>query len=145
MILSPQVKSSLPAEFCTVTIVTAANERRPGARRYPRGMRLLRHGDFERVYREGRRHFSANLTVFYLGRPAGDHARIGFTVSRALGGAVDRNGMKRRLREAVRITRPPTELGVDIVINPKRSLLTADFQDVVREVARAFTVIEQKL
>lgn len=145
MILPSQVKSSLPAEFCTVNSVSAADERRPGARRYPRGMRLLRHGDFERVYREGRRHFSANLTVFYLGRAAGDQPRIGFTVSRALGGAVDRNRMKRRLREAVRITRPPAELGVDIVINPKKSLLTADFQDVVREVGRAFTVIEQKL
>lgn len=145
MILPPQVKSSLPAEFCTVTIVSAAHERRTGARRYPRGMRLLRHDDFERVYRQGRRHFSANLTVFYLGRAGEGHARIGFTVSRALGGAVDRNRMKRRLREAVRITRPPAELGVDIVINPKKSLLTADFQDVLREVGRAFAVIEQKL
>lgn len=127
-----------------VTLVSARNQLSPGARRYPRGMRLLRHDDFERVYSEGRRHFSANLTAFYLKRGSRDQARVGFTVSRALGGAVDRNRMKRRLREAVRISQPPAGLGVDIVINPKRSLLKADFSDVLKEVQRAFSTIEQK-
>src|SRR6202140_4326396 len=37
--------------------------------RFPRTARLLRHADFERVYKQGRRHFSANLTVFYWPRP----------------------------------------------------------------------------
>ena len=70
--------------------------------------------------------------------------RIGFTVGRVLGGAVERNRMKRRLREAVRLSRPvPVE--ADVVINPKKSLLTADFADVLNEVRRAFAVIEQKL
>jgi ribonuclease P protein component len=132
--------------------------------RFPREARLLRHADFERVYKEGRRHFSATLTVFYLGkaleRPRDESPRqaeisiahkpqqgmrVGFTVSRALGGAVQRNRMKRRLREAVRLTRPAAGVAADVVINPKKSLLTADFASVVREVNRAFDVIEQKL
>ena len=71
--------------------------------------------------------------------------RIGFTVSRALGGAVQRNRMKRRLREAVRLTRPPQGPSADVVINPKKSLLTVDFAAVVNEVSRAFVVIEEKL
>jgi ribonuclease P protein component len=71
--------------------------------------------------------------------------RIGFTVSRALGGAVQRNRMKRRLREAVRMTRPVAGVAADVVINPKKSLLAADFADVLNEVRRAFGVIEQKL
>jgi ribonuclease P protein component len=53
--------------------------------------------------------------------------------------------MKRRLREAVRLTRPALGANVDVVINPKKSLLTIDFAVVVNEVARAFVVIEQKL
>jgi len=129
----------------------------PGAGKggFPRSARLLRHADFERVYKLGRRHFSASMTVFYWPRTeavaAGAKAavasglRIGFTVGRALGGAVQRNRMKRRLREAVRLTRPPAGVNADVVINPKKSLLTVEFAAVVNEVSRAFVVIEQKL
>jgi ribonuclease P protein component len=118
--------------------------------RFPRAARLLRHADFERVYKQGRRHFSASMTVFYWPRPAADSSgaaglRVGFTVGRALGGAVQRNRMKRRLREAVRMTRPAQGVDADVVINPKKSLLTTDFAAVVNEVTRAFGVIEQKL
>jgi ribonuclease P protein component len=117
--------------------------------RFPRTARLLRHADFERVYKQGRRHFSASMTVFYWPRQAADSSasglRVGFTVGRALGGAVQRNRMKRRLREAVRMTRPAEGVEADVVINPKKSLLTTDFAAVVNEVTRAFGVIEQKL
>ena len=132
---------------------------------FPRTARLLRHADFERVYKQGRRHFSASMTVFYWERveaaaerldekragapapqvPAPHGLRIGFTVGRALGGAVQRNRMKRRLREAVRLTRPMAAANADVVINPKKSLLTVDFSVVVSEVRRAFEVIEQKM
>jgi ribonuclease P protein component len=70
---------------------------------------------------------------------------VGFTVGRALGGAVQRNRMKRRLREAVRMSLPQPGVAADVVINPKKSLLTADFAAVLNEVSRAFAVIEQKL
>jgi ribonuclease P protein component len=131
---------------------------------FPRSGRLLRHADFERVYKQGRRHFSASMTVFYLLRaiaePRGQAARrgrggqecpphtgprVGFTVGRALGGAVVRNRMKRRLREAVRLAQRAGAGDVDVVINPKKSLLAADFQAVLNEVQRAFVVIEQKV
>ena len=36
--------------------------------KFPRSVRLLRHADFERVYKQGRRHFAAHMTVFYLAR-----------------------------------------------------------------------------
>ena len=89
------------------------------------------------------------MTVFYLQRQdvteTGAGLRVGFTVGRALGGAVQRNRMKRRLREAVRLTRPVTKMPVDVVINPKKIVLTADFDSIVNEVRRAFVVLEQKL
>lgn len=112
---------------------------------FPKAARLLRHADFERVYKEGRRHFSASLTVFYLPRRAGETGgtRVGFTVGRALGGAVVRNRMKRRLREAVRLTRPAVGPNADVVINPKKSLMAAEFEAVVNEVRRAFVVVEK--
>ncbi|MGA7474562.1 MAG: ribonuclease P protein component [Candidatus Sulfotelmatobacter sp.] len=126
------------------------------AARFPRTARLLRHADFERVYKQGRRHFSASMTVFYWPRPEADAKtqtgvpapqgiRVGFTVGRVLGGAVQRNRIRRRLRETVRMSRPVGGVAADVVINPKKSSLTADFADVLSEVRRAFAVIEQKL
>lgn len=128
--------------------------------RFPRTARLLRHADFERVYKLGRRHFSASMTVFYMPRqeemPKTNvsarlmtgpkrEVRVGFTVGRTLGGAVQRNRMKRRLREAVRLSRRAVDMPVDVVINPKKSLLATDFAAVLNEVSRAFVVIEEKL
>ena len=71
--------------------------------------------------------------------------RVGFTVSKALGGAVQRNRMKRRLREAVRLNGLSPDMDADIVINPKRSLLAADFAELRNQVAKAFVVIEKTL
>jgi len=111
---------------------------------FPRSARLLRHADLEQVYKRGKRHFSALMTVFFLAREQDGGMRVGFTVGKVLGGAVVRNRMKRRLREAVRLEgfRP---MAVDVVINPKKSLLDAEFLLVRKEVGRAFQVIEQKL
>lgn len=140
----------------TVSVPEASNEGiepRKANAAFPRSSRLLRHADFERVYKQGRRHFSASMTVFYLERKLADPAttpavsglRIGFTVGRALGGAVQRNRMKRRLREAVRLTRPQPGPHVDVVINPKKAVLTAEFDAILNEVRQAFVVIERKL
>jgi ribonuclease P protein component len=115
---------------------------------FPRGLsrsgRLLKHSDFDRVYKQGRRHFSSHMTVFYL-RQAEGGARVGFTVGRVLGGAVERNRIKRRLREAVRQRRSVLKGAVDVVINPKKSVLTLKFSVVLEEVGRALDVIAKKL
>jgi len=135
----------------TASVPEASNQDRtpPRVKRnLPRPARLLKHADFERVYKQGRRHFSTSMTVFYLARPETEGAaglRIGFTVGRALGGAVQRNRMKRRLREAVRLIRPATAPSADVVINPKKSLLNTDFEAVQNEIRRAFVVIDGKL
>jgi ribonuclease P protein component len=105
---------------------------------FPRTRRLLKHADFDRVYRQGRRQFADHVTVFYLWREDSAGARVGFTVGKALGGAVQRNRIRRRLREAVRLSLPGLNAAVDVVLNPKKSALTADFADLGAEVARAF-------
>jgi ribonuclease P protein component len=118
---------------------------------FPRAARLLKHSDFERVYKQGRRHFSSHMTVFYLRQAEGalpeKSTRVGFTVGRVLGGAVERNRIKRRLREAVRQRRGVLAGAdaVDVVINPKKSVLTVEFSKVLEEVGRALEAIAKKV
>ncbi len=114
----------------------------PAHVRLSRDRRLLKHADFERVYRHGRRHFAAHMTVFALSRETGAGPRIGFTVSRALGGSVQRNRIRRRLREAVRSNLQKLRAAVDVVINPKKSAIDAEFLLLQTEVAAAFQKIE---
>jgi len=74
----------------------------PGKRR--RRGRLSRSGDFERVYREGRSHANRFLVLYAFPRGESDgeqdQVRLGISVSRKVGGAVERNAVKRGLREA---------------------------------------------
>ncbi len=116
--------------------------------KFPKTAHLLKHADFQCVYQNGKRHFAGNMTVFFLRRvPESGIAgpRIGFTVGRVLGKAVDRNRIRRRVREAVRARLELLSgLAVDVVINPKRSVLKAEFSDVAKEVEAAFGVIRQR-
>jgi ribonuclease P protein component len=74
----------------------------PGGRR-KRG-RLSRSGDFDRVYREGQSHANRFLVLYTFPRgeaePGEEDTRLGISVSRKVGGAVERNAVKRALREA---------------------------------------------
>jgi ribonuclease P protein component len=79
--------------------------------------RLSRSGEFERVYREGRSHASRHLVVYAFPRPDdGGGPRLGVSVGRKLGGAVERNRVKRLLREAFWATADELHAGLDFVI-----------------------------
>jgi ribonuclease P protein component len=87
--------------------------------RFPAALRLKRSGDFQRVYDNGRRSGDAHLLLFALPNPAG-LTRAGFSVSRKHGGAVQRNRLKRLLREAFRLNRHLLPAGIDFVLIPRQ-------------------------
>ena len=79
--------------------MAATGER--GGRRRARRQRLSRSAEFDRVYREGRSHASRHLVLYAFPREEADEeARLGVSVGRKVGGAVERNRVKRLLREA---------------------------------------------
>ncbi len=100
------------------------SNRRP--RGFPRACRLLRRADYDRVYKDGRRRTSQHFVVFYR-TSSGDTTRLGISVKRALGGAVLRNRIRRRIREIFRTHRQEIAAGWDIVIHPRSAVATADF------------------
>jgi ribonuclease P protein component len=72
-----------------------------GGRRRSRRQRLSRSAEFDRVYREGRSHANRYLVVYSFPREADDaDPRLGVSVGRKVGGAVERNRVKRLLRAA---------------------------------------------
>jgi ribonuclease P protein component len=115
--------------------------------KFPKSRRLLKHSDFQRVYKNGRRRFTGNVTVFYLrrdGPEAGSGPRVGFTVGKVLGGSVERNRIRRRMREAARVSPQACDGPVDVVFNPRKSVLTLSFAELVAEVARGLRLAEQR-
>jgi len=110
--------------------------RDPGGREsYPRTARLLRSSEFERVYREGRRRASRQFAVFARATAAGQPTRFGVSVKRALGTAVTRNRIRRRIREIVRRERNELPAGWDVVIHPRASVAEAEFKALSGELA----------
>ncbi len=121
-------------------------------------MRLLKRAEYEAVYGAGQRRSSPQFSVFFrahvalpkeaTGREpsregsstaapaARNTSRFGISVKKALGGAVVRNRIKRRIREILRRNRTEIPTGWDIVIHPRVTVAKAAFAPLEAELVR---------
>jgi ribonuclease P protein component len=97
--------------------------------------RLSRSAEFERVYRESRSHGNRYLVLYAFPRDDDGGVRLGLTVARNVGGAVERNRVKRLLREAFDAEGATVPANHDVVIKARpdvRELAEREGLDAVR-------------
>jgi len=117
-------------------VAAAIPETKAHALRFRKSNRILRTSDFQRAYTQGKRIAGQYFTAFCLKVPSNTGPRFGFTTPRALGKAVVRNRLKRRLREMIRLRLFEFAPEWDIVINPRRAASEATHADLGRELDR---------
>ena len=113
-------------------------------------LRLRKHADYQRVYTSSRKQFSRQMAFFYSLRPESRRSdtrgpRVGLTVGKVLGNAVERNCIKRRLRECVRRHAATMTYPVDVILHPRRSVLLQEPVKLDAEVAQIFRTIQSAL
>jgi ribonuclease P protein component len=116
-----------------------------------KGARLRKHSDYQRAYAASRKRQSALMSWFLAPQPAGDGGnggptdpplgpRVGQSAGKVLGKAHERNRIKRRMREALRRHVELLPRGFDLILHPRRTVLTVEFAKLEAEVVR---ILEQ--
>jgi ribonuclease P protein component len=107
------------------------------------GARLQRHADYQRAYAGSRKRQSASMSWFqarqtpaYTGATLPPGPRVGLTAGKVLGKAHERNRIKRRMREALRRHIELLPEGFDLILHPRRVVLTLEFEKLEAEVVR---------
>ena len=105
--------------------------------------RLRKHADYQRAYKASRKRQSASMSWFlapqqpaYPGAAAPTGPRVGLTAGKVMGKAHERNRLKRRMREALRRHVDLLPQGCDLILHPRRSVLTVEFAKLEAEVVR---------
>ena len=117
--------------------------RRESTRQSLSGSRLRKHADYQRAYAAGRKRHSGSMSWFLAPQPAVDGVlappagpRVGLTAGKVLGKAHERNRIKRRMREALRRHVDLLPAGFDLILHPRRTVLTMEFAKLEAEVVR---------
>lgn len=101
------------------------------------------------VLKSGRRFRGKYVSIVYLSRPAVEGIRVGFTASKSIRSAVDRNRMKRLMRETFRkksnrILSRDTKTGLDIVLLCSQTSPTISLKDIENDFDKFLDTITQE-
>ena len=135
--MSPEGRTRLTVEIGSVGGVDAEGSGRLQGARFPPASRIRHSSEIRALFMRGKRRRTAHLDVFLAASPA-SRPRVGIVVGKHGHGSVERNKLKRRLRELAR-TRvlPPlwhAQLQVDVLLRARREAYQASFLELGQEV-----------
>jgi len=96
---------------------------------------LKKSHDFKKVIEGGSREIMETITIYRLPNQSGK-TRTGISVTKKTGGSVQRNLVKRRIREAIRENAAELPAGEDIVIIARRGTKRASYEDIARDIRK---------
>jgi len=99
---------------------------------FGRHLRITKKRDYLTVYKQGARSYSEHFTIVAC-RSEMDTSRLGITVSKKVGNAVERNRIRRLVREFFRLNRSRLSVRQDIVIIANKNIGSLTYQDVCAE------------
>jgi ribonuclease P protein component len=112
----------------------------PDKRQSMAGARLRKHADYQRAYAASRKKQSSSMSWFLAPQPleiaGAAGSRIGLTAGKVLGKAHERNRIKRRMREVLRRHLEIVPVGFDLILHPRRTVLTMEFAKLEAEIVR---------
>ena len=94
-----------------------------------RKLRLRKKQDFGKVYRHGRSFANAQFVVYWRRQTSPGCFRLGVSVSSKLGGAVVRNGLRRRVKEIVRLHAFKLQEGYDLILIVRKPSLSLSYKE----------------
>lgn len=95
--------------------------------------RLKKNKEFRKIYNKGKSYVHPLIVLYVLPNSLGKN-RVGFTVSKRIGNAVQRNRVKRLLKENYRLTKDSLKPGSDFIFLARPRIKTADFWQIKRAV-----------
>jgi ribonuclease P protein component len=107
---------------------------------FPKRFRLLNNDEFKAVMKQ-RRRFSSNVLILYFFPNEFEFSRLGVTVGKSAGNAVERNRFKRLVREVFRQNREQLPAGWDFVIIKQKNIKEPTFEDI----KQSFLNLAQKI
>jgi ribonuclease P protein component len=120
--------------------IASPSDQRFSSGRSLQSARLRKHADYQRAYAASRKRQSASMSWFLAPQTVAIKSvtgpRVGLTVGKVLGKAHERNRIKRRMREALRRHVELLPPGCDLILHPRRTILTLDFKKIEAEVVR---------
>lgn len=97
--------------------------------------RLIKNSEFQQVYNHGRS-FVGSYVVLYVKKNQMEHTRFGFTVSKKIGNAVERNRIKRIMREICRVNLERFATGYDLIFVARKKIKGISYRLVENEMRK---------